>query len=185
MKTDKAFVDIGGKRLIERVLDELIPLFPRIFINSNTSEGYEELGFPVIADIFPNKGALGGIYSALVRSDSKYVFCVACDMPSLNGELIQFMQRQVEGCDVLVPQAPDGLHPLHAIYSKRCCQVIRELLLMDKLKISELFHRVQTQYLPESDIRRFDPNFESFRNLNTLHDLHLARETFQTQREEK
>ncbi len=175
MKRDKAFLDIGGKMLIERVLDVLIPLFPHIIINSNTPEAFRAWNYPVIPDVMPGKGALGGIYTGLLCGQTEYVFCVACDMPSLQPDLIRFMQSNLHGEDVLVPKTPDGLHPLHAIYSTRCCRTIRELLDNDQLKISALFPLVRTRCLDEHELRRFDPSLESFLNVNTLEELRAAR----------
>jgi molybdopterin-guanine dinucleotide biosynthesis protein A len=179
MKTNKAFVKIGGKRLIERVLQVVTPLFPEVLINSNQPESYAEWDFPVITDIFPGKGALGGIYTGLVHAKTEYAFCVACDMPSLNQDLIRFMQQSANGSDALIPRTPDGIHPLHAVYSKRCCQVIKRCLQEDRLRISYLLSQVRTRYLTEQHIRQFDPTFESFCNVNTLDDLRIAKKKFQ------
>ena len=175
MKSDKAFVSVGGAPLIERVLQVITPLFSEVWINSNSPEAYARWKFTVFPDIFPHKGALGGIYTALTYSCTEYTFCVACDMPALNPKLIRFMQEQVNGCDALIPRTPDGFHPLHAIYSKRCCTIIEELLEANQLKIAALFDRVHTRYLTSEQIRQFDPNFESFVNLNTLEELENAR----------
>jgi molybdopterin-guanine dinucleotide biosynthesis protein A len=179
MKADKAFVKIGGKHLIERVLRVVTPLFSEVLINSNHPESYTKWNFPVIADIFPGKGALGGIYTGLVHAKTEYVFCVACDMPSLNQDLIRFMQQRINGSDALIPQTPDGIHPLHAVYSKRCCRVIAQCLQKDRLKISNIFSQVRTQYLTEQHIRQFDPTFASFCNVNTLEDLRIANKKLQ------
>jgi len=176
MRVDKAFVEVGGKYLIERVLEIIVPLFSHIFINSNKPALYQKLGFPVITDIVRNKGALGGIYTGLVHAKTDYVFCVACDMPFLNRGLIRYMTESVDGFDVLVPKTPDGLHPLHAIYSKRCITSIEELLQKNILKISKFFPKIKSGYIIEEQISVFDPHFESFLNLNTWQDLAAARE---------
>lgn len=178
MKSDKAFVTVGGTPLIERVLRVITPLFSEVFINSNTPEAYAGWNIPVFPDISPHKGALGGIYTALTHSRTEYTFCVACDMPDLNPHLIQFMQEQMKDYDVLIPSAPDGYHPLHAIYSNRCRKIIETLLEENQLKIAMLFDRVPTRYLTSQQIRQFDPNFESFANLNTLEELERARQRF-------
>ena len=179
MKRDKALLEIGGKMLIERVLDAIAPLFSHIVINSNTPDAFQAWNYPVIPDVIPGKGALGGIYSGLLHGKTDYVFCVACDMPSLQPDLIRFMQSSLDGEEALVPKTPDGLHPLHAIYSKRCCTAIEGLLHNDQLKISDLFPLVRTRYLNEHVIRQFDPYLESFLNVNTLEELRTARKGFE------
>jgi molybdopterin-guanine dinucleotide biosynthesis protein A len=178
MRTDKAFIEIGGKRLIERVLDVILPLFSQVLINSNKPEYYQELGIPVIQDLVKDKGALGGIYTGLIQASSDYVFCVACDMPSLNRDLICYMIEQVKGFDALVPKTQDGFHPLHAVYAKRCIPFIEEMFRNNMLKISALFAKVSTCYLTEDQISLFDPTFESFLNVNTREDLVTARRKY-------
>ena len=179
MQTDKAFLEVGGKHLIERVLDVLIPLFPEILLNSNTPELYREWGFPVIPDVVKDKGALGGIYSGLVHAATERSFCVACDMPFLKTSFIKYMLERSDGCDALIPKTLDGFHPLHAIYSKQCIPAIEDLLERNRLKISKLFSVVKTRYLEEEEIRHYDPHFESFCNINTWQDLQIAREKSQ------
>jgi molybdopterin-guanine dinucleotide biosynthesis protein A len=100
---------------------------------------------------------------------------VACDLPFLNPTLIAFMQTEARGCDALVPKTSDGLHPLHSIYSTRCCDVIEAQLREDRLKISDLFSGVNTRYLAEEQIRRFEPDLRAFVNVNTLEELQRAR----------
>ncbi len=175
MKTNKAFLHVGETPLIQRVMTVLTPLFTNILINTHSPESYTALGLPVIPDVVPGKGALGGIYSGLLHADTDYVFCAACDMPFLEPTLIRYMQSQTAGYDLLVPHAPDGFHPLHAIYSTRCQGVIEEFLDNDRLKISHLFSRVRTRYITVDEIQRFDPHYDSLLNINTPEDLEKAR----------
>ncbi len=176
MRTEKALIEVGGKRLIDRVLDVIAPLFSHIVINSNMPALYREWDLPVITDILEGKGVLGGIYTGLVYARTDHVFCVACDMPLLNRDLIRYMTESVDNFDALIPKTPDGLQPLHAIYSKRCMTSVEELLHKNILKISELFPKVRSRYITEEQIRLFDPAFESFLNLNTWQDVVAARQ---------
>lgn len=179
IQTDKAFLDIGGKRLLDRVLEVIVPMFSPVYINSNTPELYREWGLQVLPDIFKDTGALGGMYTGLVHAATQHVFCVACDMPALNPQFIRYMTGQINGYDALIPRTPDGFHPLHAIYSTRCISKIEELLTQNRLKISHLFPKVRTGYVTEDQIRVFDPSFESFLNLNTWQDVLEARKRFE------
>ncbi len=178
MKVNKAFLELGGKRLIQYVLDVITPLFSSVLINSNSPEVYQEWGLPVIPDVWPDKGALGGIYTALKHTVTSHVFCVACDMPFLNPILIQAMIDRAHTCDILIPRAPDGHHPLHAIYATRCAAHIEPLLHANQLKISNLFPLVDTRYMEQDEIREYDPHYRSFLNVNTWDDVNTARERF-------
>ncbi len=177
MKREKAFLKLGGKALIERVLEVLCPLFPHVLINSNTPQRFQCWGVPVIPDIVPDRGPLGGIYTALVHAGTEYVFCVACDLPFLNPDLITVLQAEARNCDILVPRTSDGRHhPLHAVYSKNCLTTIKQRLQHNQLKISELFFfsQLTIHYLDQKQILPFDPDSKAFMNLNTPDDFRQA-----------
>ena len=178
MRRDKALIELGGICLIEHVLHALKPLFSEMFINANSPDIYSRFGVPVIQDILPDSGPLGGIHAALTAARSEYIFCVACDMPLLQPSLIRLMQQRVVGYDALVPHTADGFHPLHAIYAARCTGEIEKLLQERVFKVSALFARIQTKFLEETEIRRIDPELRSFLNLNTREELQAFQRSF-------
>jgi molybdopterin-guanine dinucleotide biosynthesis protein A len=184
LQVDKAFLKIGEKRLIQRVLDVVTPLFASVLINSHAPELYQEWNLPVVQDVWPEKGALGGIYTALKYARTSHVFCVACDMPFLNAELIKAMMERARDYDALIPHTPDGFHPLHAIYSTHCISPIEGLLRENRLKISNLFSLVDACYFTTEDIQQYDPSLESFVNLNTWQDVEAARRKVEMMRKD-
>lgn len=189
MGTNKAVLEVGGRRLIESVVEKLQAFFPEVLIIANTPGLYETLGPKVFPDLIPDKGSLGGLYTGLFYASYEYVFFAACDMPFLNPDLIAFMKEIVgEGFspplsggveprpyDVVIPKAQGELHTLHAIYSKRCLPFIKELLDRERLKIVAFFPKVRVKVIEEETIRRFDPSLLSFFNANTPEELALAR----------
>lgn len=186
MGANKAFLDLGGKKIIQRIMDVFFSLFNEIIIVSNEPEIYKPWGFKVIPDVIPGKGSLGGIYTGIVTASQQQVFFSACDMPFLNRALIQHMIDQAPGFDVVIPHAPteenqssDGLHPLHAIYSKNCIKPIEQLLEQNMLKIIRFFSKVRVKIIPLKEIQRFDPQLLSFFNANTPQDLEIAKSLIQ------
>lgn len=190
MGTNKAVLEVGGRTLIESVVEKLHALFPEVLIIANSPELYETLGPKVFPDLIPDKGSLGGLYTGLFYASYAYAFFAACDMPFLNPDLITFMKAIVEEglgpppsghmecCpyDVVIPKAQGELHPLHAIYSKRCLPFMRELIDRDHLKIVAFFPQVRVKVMEEETIRRFDPSLLSLFNANTPEELALARQ---------
>src|SRR3989304_902952 len=61
----KALLDVGGRRIIERVLDAVTPSVGEVLLVTNTPDLYAFLGLPMVADVYPDHGSLGGIYSGL------------------------------------------------------------------------------------------------------------------------
>ena len=173
MGRDKAFVELGGKALIERVIERSADLgqAETILITNKPTE-YAHLGLPMHGDILPDKGSLGGIYTALMKASSQSVLVLACDMPFVNRSLLRFMIEQMdENTDIVVPRVDGYPQGLHAIYKKTCIAPIAEQLAANRLKIIRFYDQMRVRYLDEADYAAFDPQGRSFANLNTPQEL--------------
>lgn len=163
---NKALVEIDGIPLIERVIGVMKSIFSHLLIITNTPHEYAHLDIPMQEDHIKGLGPLGGIYSGLISIPNEYGFFVACDMPSLNRELILHMVDVRENFDVVVPEASSGLETLHALYSKQCLSPINELIDAGEYQVFRFFSKVSVHYVDEPTIRRFDPQLRSFFNIN-------------------
>ncbi len=179
MGTDKAFVPVLGKPMIEHVLERVAGLGQReTILVTNKPELYAHLGLPMFADSLPDKGSLGGIYTALLHSKGDCILCVACDMPFLNTGLLRHMiALMTPETDVVVPRVDGYPEGLHALYSQRCTEPIRRKLDADRLKIIGFYDDVRVRYLDEADCQPFDPRGLSFRNINTPGELQDAQQS--------
>ena len=72
MGTDKALLPINGQSLIERVAARCQTLDLPLIIIANQVERFAGLGLPVYPDEIPDKGSMGGIYTALVHSQTPH-----------------------------------------------------------------------------------------------------------------
>ena len=176
MGGNKAFMDAGGVPLFERVYRIFKEIFPEIIIVANDARPFERYEARLQKDIILNKGALGGLYTGLFHSPSYHAFCTACDMPLLNPWVIKYMVEERDEYDVIVPKTHDGLHPLHAIYSKKCLNPMRQLLTRNDLKIVNFYHQVRVRYIEEMEIREFDPHMRSLINVNTEEEMEAVLE---------
>lgn len=175
MGENKAFIDLGGAPLFERVYRIFKEIFTEIIVVANDAGLFEGYEARLQKDILLNKGPLGGLYTGLFYSSNYHAFCTACDMPLLNPRLIKYMVEERGEYDVIVPKTPDGLHPLHAIYSKKCLSPMRQLLDRDDLRIVNFFHRVRVRYIDETEIRKVDPHMRSLINVNTEEEIEAVR----------
>ncbi len=175
MGTNKALLEVGGVRLIDGAVAVLRAVFPEVLVIANDPEPYAGLGLPILPDLAPGKGALGGIYTAVAAAGHPHAFCLACDMPFANPALIRFLAGLAEGHDVVVPRTAEGVQPLHALYSKGCLQAMRGQIEADRLKIDRLFELVDVRYVDEDEMRPHDPELLSFWNLNTREEWARAR----------
>jgi molybdenum cofactor guanylyltransferase len=174
MGTDKAFLEIAGCPLIERIFRSLKSLSWEIIVVTNTPDRYASYGVTVVRDFFDKRGPLTGIYSGLQKSNDEYNFVIACDMPFLNTRLMAYMAALADGYDIVVPAIDDLLEPLHAIYRKGIIPVIESRIKKDDQRIRSMFGVLRVRYVQKEQIDCFDPERKSFKNLNTPQDYEEA-----------
>jgi len=171
----KALIELGGRRIIERVLAAIRPVVDDVLIVTNTPELYGFLGLPMVPDIYPEHGSLGGIYSGLKAAPGDAAFTVACDMPFLPTEIARLVVERVAEADVVVPRVGDQLETMHAVYGKACLPHIEERLLSGRFKIVGFFDRVRVLEIPETAFTPYRAPEIAFMNVNTPEELDLAR----------
>jgi len=176
MGTDKAFVPLLGKPMIEHVLERVSGLGDEQIIISNSPGKYRYLGLPVYSDIYEDHGPLGGLHAALAQATYEHVLVVACDMPWLNHSLLAYMVSLRYTADVIVPRWTEFPEPLHAVYSKACLDAVTGCLEAQRLKLIAFYSQVRIRFLERGELARFDAGGRSFANINTPGDLSQARE---------
>jgi molybdopterin-guanine dinucleotide biosynthesis protein A len=173
--TPKALLELGGRRIIERVVAVIRSVVDDVLIVTNTPELYAFLGLPTVADVFPDHGSLGGIYSGLAAATGDAAFTVACDMPFLRADVARLVIARAAEGDVVIPRVGDQLETLHAVYGKRCLGPMEERLRAGRLKIVGFFDAVRVLEIPEPDIARHADPAVVFMNVNTPEELERAR----------
>jgi molybdopterin-guanine dinucleotide biosynthesis protein A len=171
MGKNKAFLEVNGERIIDRTRNLFLELFDDVLLVTNSLADYLDLNLRMVADLYPGKGALGGVYTGLFHASHSHAFVAACDMPFLNRDLIRHLIDLSPGYDIVIPKTQDGLQPLHAIYSQKCLPFMEELIRQDNLKIIDFFHRVKKREVPDEEILPLDPDLASFLNVNTPEEL--------------
>lgn len=175
MGTDKSFVLLNGKPLLQHVIDRVSVLGLPIVLIANQPEEYEPFGLPIFTDIIPDAGSLGGLYTAIQSTGADRTLCVACDMPFLNPTLLRFLLDQCIGCDAVVPKTENTSHGLHAVYTPACIAAMHANIMRGDLAIHHVFAHVRTRFITEDILRSIDPLLQSLANMNTPADLAASR----------
>lgn len=175
MGKDKIFLPLGGKPLFDYVWEVCRSVFEEVLVITNYPQRFSSYPVRVEKDLLPG-GVLGGIYTGLEAIHTPYAFCVACDVPFLRRELVDYLLSLKDGFDAVVPIAPDGLHPLVAVYSKGCSRVMKDALEKGMLRVADVFPSLRVRFCHPDEIRPLDPSFLSFLNVNTEEDLKKAQE---------
>jgi molybdopterin-guanine dinucleotide biosynthesis protein A len=181
MGTDKAFVRVLGRPLIELVLEQVRGVGGETLIVTNQPEPYAYLGLPLFGDVLPGKGALGGVYSALSAATRPYVACTACDMPFLSRPLLDYLASLRREADVVVPRLGGEAEPFRSIYSRACLAPIRAALDAGRMRVVSFYPDVRVRFVEEPEIDHFDPRHVSFFNVNRPEDLEAARQLAEQQ----
>jgi molybdopterin-guanine dinucleotide biosynthesis protein A len=177
MGQDKALMPFLGKPLIVRIVQRLSGLGEELIVVTNRPEEYAFLGLPLVTDIIPGRGALGGLYTALKVAKNPVIAMAACDMPFINRDLLAYQRDLLEKdrFDAVIPKTDFGTEPLHAVYERASCLSKVEAVLNEgSWRLDSWFPQAKIHFLLTEEILRFDPRLIVFQNLNTPEDLREA-----------
>ena len=176
---DKPMQRMGGRSLLERVVERLSPQCDRLILNANGDPSrFAAFGLPVVADglaDFP--GPLAGILAALEwtaadQPDVAWVVSVAADCPFLPGDLVSELHRAraAENAELAVAASGGQTHPVIGLWNVGLGQALRQALVVEDIrKISRWTarYRLASATWPTEPI---DPFF----NVNTPEDIARA-----------
>lgn len=177
MGEDKRHLVVGEQTLLERGLAVLRSIFQEVLVVIAQDSPPLDVEATVVRDLLPDCGSLGGLYTGLTQATTPYIFVVACDMPFLDPAVIaQFTSRRATA-DIVIAKLAARLHPMHALYSKRCLPIVELMIQTRQLKIQEMVWQqsLQVRYVTEADLLTLDPSWRSFQNVNTPAHLKEAR----------
>lgn len=172
----KAFIRVGGTRILDHIYDIFSDLFKEIILVTNNPIQFIDWDVYIVTDLFPLRSALTGIHSGLFFANYSHVFVSACDTPFLMKEIVVTIVEQIgPKVDVVIPETSAGLEPLSAVYSKKCLSIMERHLVQNKLKIQRIFQKGRIRKVQEATLREKDPDLLSFFNVNTPEDFDRAR----------
>ena len=174
---DKGMVELGGTRLIERIIDRLAPQCATLAISANGDpKRYSEFGFPILPDGTPEaQGPLAGVLAGLDWAAMKgfeAIVTVATDTPFFPTDLVARLAAvsHPEGFGIAVTKEDGDVrwHPTFGLWPVALRDDLRAALL-DGLRKVVLWtdkHGGGTAHFPDD---------EAFFNVNTPEDLAKAR----------
>jgi molybdopterin-guanine dinucleotide biosynthesis protein A len=170
MGENKALKPFLGRPLVQRVIERLAPVADELLITTNQPENYGFLDLPLIADVKEGRGALGGLYTALISAKYTSVAVIACDMPFASAPLIVAAAGLLiqEKADVVIAETTEGFEPLHAVYRREACiPAIEAAIEADQWRMISWFPKVNIRRLTTKELGRYDPDSLAFWNVNT------------------
>jgi molybdenum cofactor guanylyltransferase len=146
--------------------------------NANAStNAYQSLGLRLIGDDWPGAGPLGGIATALRASSAVWSLVVACDLPYLTREWLEYLCARAfaSEADAVMAINAGGTEPLCAMYHKRSEAVIRLVLERGTRKVKDGIKSICVETIEPSEWKAFDSEGLLFKNMNSPADYEEAR----------
>jgi molybdopterin-guanine dinucleotide biosynthesis protein A len=177
MGRDKARLRLGEETFLARTARALEAITSRVSVVSARADA-AEFGLPVVADIFPDCGALGGLHAALAACRAPWAAVVSCDLPFASRALWQRLTSlAAPEFDAVVPFQRDGrAQPLGALYACAACLPRAEALLRaGELRPRVLLREVRTRRVEPAEWADLAEAELLFLNVNTPADYEVAR----------
>jgi molybdopterin-guanine dinucleotide biosynthesis protein A len=172
----KGLVEVGGRRVIDRVVEALSHATDDLLLIANDPAAGEWLpGVRMASDVRSGEGSLGGIHAAVVRA-GRPVLVVAWDMPFVPGALLLELRELGASADAAVPESGSrrGIEPLCAYYSPACAQPIERRLDQGDRRVIGFYDDVRVARLDAAAVSRHGDPAILFMNINTPDDLTIA-----------
>jgi molybdopterin-guanine dinucleotide biosynthesis protein A/molybdopterin converting factor small subunit len=170
MGSPKALLLFDREPLITHIVRRLQPLFDEIVVVAAPEQQLPDLPAKVVRDEIAFQGPVGGIYYGLRAARGALGFVTSCDSAFSSPPLISHLVSLAPGFDVVVPRWNDRLQPLHAVYRRTVLPYLEAQLADGELRPVFLYDKVPTRIVEENEIRHFDPQGDSFFNMNTPDD---------------
>ncbi|MDX2196905.1 MAG: NTP transferase domain-containing protein [Cytophagales bacterium] len=168
MGTDKGMLAYGQHTMAAHIAATLSKCDIEVYIVSNHYD-QNSIQYPIIKDIIPNLGPAGGIYSALIHTDSAHNVILSCDTPFITMDsLLYITNKYIPTYDTCVATENNKIHPLFGIYHKNCAEYFELCLKNNELKLQNIIKSLNCQYIDMSMYAHSANNI--FLNINTPDD---------------
>jgi len=177
MGEDKRVILVGQRTLFERSCAVLCDVFEHVCVVIAQDSQSLQADVPVVRDLLPDCGSLGGLYTGLRWAKTQHIFLTACDMPFLNPDVVRYMVQLKDQADIVIGRWATRLQPTHAVYGRGCLPVIEEMINLHNKKIHSMIDHsaLRVRVIAEVEIRQIDHDGRSMFNVNTPSDLEQAR----------
>jgi molybdenum cofactor guanylyltransferase len=170
----KALLEVGGRAILDRQLDVLTPRAPRVaavLAPGDDEAPFAARGLAIARDPITGAGPLAALSAALAWAAGDLLLALACDMPLIDGAVVDLVVAHARGADLAVPIAHGRAQPLLACYGARCGALVDAALAGGERRLVSLPDRARAsgltvEEIAESEIRTIDPELRSFANLN-------------------
>lgn len=152
MGKDKAELRYEGKTFLHHVAEEMDGFTEKLLSVDDASRYASLSSWEHVEDPSENCGPLGGLCAVLKHCHSDALLVATCDLPRYRAELGSWLCEQLaEPYDAVVPMTEDGIHPLCAVYRKRCLEAFLQQLEAGDYRIRHALDTLRVNYVPAGE----------------------------------
>ncbi len=172
MGRDKAMLPIGGKTMLQHLIDKYRALGP-VAVSVNKAGRFPFEGAMELEDRYPDMGPMNGIVSAFAESGEDIIFMTGTDLPFGDTALVErlcTLMGDAEAC--IMRRGKKGFEPLYALYRRSCGAKADECLAAGKKSIRDLLELISIRYVEPEELAEFDLD-RILMNVNTAEEYEL------------
>lgn len=165
----KLFLDYQGRPFWSH-LREALGQFSMVYLSVDQEEPYADTGLPLVRDLWPGLGPMGGIASGLKQCPEEALFVTACDTPLLDAATVQRIAAAWDG-GITLASSEGRLQPLMGIYPKSALAEIEKRLAKGELRMYDCIRALGYTTVP------LPPHSSASENINTPEDYRRLTES--------
>lgn len=170
---DKATLLLGGKPLAHWVAEALAPAVTELWLITNHPQTHLALNLPLVTDLVPFQGPLGGLATALFYARSPWVLITSVDAPFLSPRLAAALAAAAAKTTrpALVCRSQRNVEPFPGLYAVRLLSRLQDFFLQERRTFMAFLDPQRPEVWGPEIWRTLDPEGLSFENLNQPEDL--------------
>ncbi len=175
---DKGLIRLGGRLVLDHVLDRLKPQVSQVMLNANGDPTrFADYGLPVVPDSVegfagPLAGVLAGLEWARDNTQAEWVATAATDTPFFPVDFVTRMLAAIEaaGADMACAASDGRHHPVFGLWPVRLAADLRHALVEEDIRKVDLWTARHKLVAVEFATQPHDPFF----NVNRPEDVEEA-----------
>ena len=175
---DKGLIRLGGRLVLDHVLDRLKPQVSHVILNANGDPSrFAAYGLPVVPDSVegfagPLAGVLAGLEWARDHTQAEWVATAATDTPFFPADFVTRMLAAiaVQGADVACAASGGRHHPVFGLWPVRLADDLRHALVDEDIRKVDVWTARHKLVAVEFAADPHDPFF----NVNRPEDVEQA-----------
>jgi len=167
--SNKALVRVNGIPIIQHICDQLYISVRRTIVITNAPDAFAFLDLPLFRDIFPGRGPIGGLHTALEISCSPWIFVTACDLPYFSYNILHVLARYIQNVDAVCFTKAGKTEPLPALFNTNILAKLKLYMKSGDYTFQSFLNKCDVLNVPlENVIGEINPKM--LLNCNTLDD---------------